>query len=67
MCRLQLKWKAWGRAPPWGGPQNTFDGGVSKADSGFTHPLSRAAYPPPRESCVRGADRATMGKAAKES
>ena len=27
-----------------------------------TQPLRQAAYPPPRESCVRGADRAAVDK-----
>ena len=34
---------------------------VSTADSGC-HSGSQVAYPPPRESCVRGADRAAVDK-----
>lgn len=42
--------------------QSTIAGSVSTADSWVPHVLVQAAYPPPRESCVRGADRAAVDK-----
>ena len=51
-----------GAGSPFGWSQNTIAGGVRTADSWVPHVSVQAAYPPPRESCVRGADRAAVDK-----
>ena len=60
-CRLQRQWRGWGRIP-FGWLQNAIAGSVSTADRQVPHESLGAAYPPPRESCVRGADRAAVDK-----
>ena len=47
---------------PKGGLQKRHACGVSTADRRVPHESVRGAYPPPRESCVRGADRAAVDK-----
>ncbi len=51
-----------GAGSPFGWSQSTIAGGVRTADSWVPHVSVQAAYPPPRESCVRGADRAAVDK-----
>ncbi len=53
-----------GAGSPFDWQQNTIAGGVRTADSWVPHVSVQAAYPPPRESCVRGADRAAVDKSS---
>ena len=56
-----------GAGSPLGWSQNTIACGVRTADSWVPHVWMQAAYPPPRESCVRGADRAAVDKPPRPS